>query len=462
MRHFLGEPDVASPLASIDAEWALLGTLLIEPTLADKLDGLVTADDFFEPVHGRIFRWALASLAEGGRGDALTLAPMAEVDKGLAALGGKRYLLELSVGACSIQGAVDYARHIAELAERRRLTSLAERLIRECKDTSTKAADLRDWLESELAAATSNSAVFTTYGEAVTEALTVSAAAAQRGDGRSPTASYFGIDALDEATDGIEPGELVICAGRTGMGKSAFGHEYARRVARQGRAVLYITLEMRPDRLANRGLGAAADVIHRQIRRGTMQDDEYERVRAAAAADRDIPLTYVNKRALTASGAIQLARRFARSSLCAKRGLGLVVLDHGGLLKLPGYRARHEESTGSVNELLDGVKDNDIPMLCLWQINREAEKQSDRRPAVWMLRDSGAVEQNADKIWLLYRESVYAKHEDDPSERMRLEFSRKLEVILGKNREGDGGRAVEILLDPSTNRFWAANDGRGE
>jgi replicative DNA helicase len=448
---------VKAELFSIDAEWAVLGAALWRNDEYDSLCAILSPEAFYEPVHARIWAVTGALIDEAKVAHAVTVHARLADDAGLKALGGRNFLDQLEAGAAASGAARDYAKLIAEMAAKRKLKALGERLVREASAASADPAEVQDWMEGALAREQGGAERFTTYADALTEAIEISHRAYLSGRNRNPLASFFGIDELDGVTDGVEPGELVVCAGRTGMGKSAFGHEYARRVARQGQAVLYVSLEMTPDRLAARGLGTASGVSYRDIRNGAVSAAEFEDVRNAARADADLPLVYARRRGLTAESFLRMVRRFRRSPQVAERGLGLVVLDHGGLLRPMGPRGRTEETTDSMDMLLDGVVEDKLPLLCLWQINREAEKTSDRRPTKAMLRDSGAVEQNSHKIWLLFRESAYAHLEESPNERQFLQASRKFEVIVDKSRDGPM-QTVEILFDAPTGRFWSRDE----
>lgn len=447
-----GEREYRLPPHNEAAEQGLLSALLLNDGLIEVVSDLVTDDDFYMPVHGRIYEACQSIAASGRRADPVTLRAHFEADKGLSDVGGAEYLARLAGGSVPLASvAKDYAREIADCALRRRLLDLMQDAT-EAAQSGPGAVRLVETLETalfEMADRRASSAVVS-IGRALTEMLMEAE--------RQSTGEVIPVDAglrdLDELMDGWMPGDLTVAAARPGVGKTSLATGIALHNAGKGRPVGMFQLEMRGAQMAARVLSESIGVPAKPILRGKLYHNQWERAEQARQSLAKLPF-YIDARAgVPLDQFIPRARRMKR-----QHGIELLIVDYLGLVRVPGASA-YERVTQVSQTMKEVARDLDIHVLALHQLNRGSVKEA-RRPSMADLRDSGAVEQDADNILLIHREEIDLKRlEPDPSKgaehsewALRMHQAKgRAEIIVDKQRNGATG-TVLLRFDARTTTF---------
>ena len=459
---------------NIEAEQQLLGVILTNNDVYDRIAALVRAEHFFDPVHARIFEIAAARIQKNTLASPVTLKAFLEDDPGLRELGGPSYLARLAGAAISAFAARDYAQMIYDLAVRRELIALG-------RDISARAAkvdvesDPREQIteaEQRLYRLGEQGAAergFQSFLKAVTDAVNVANAAYQRDGGLAGIST--GLIDLDKKLGGLHPSDLLILAGRPSMGKTSLATNIAFNIARtyrrgrlpdgsegavQGGVVGFFSLEMSAEQLAARILSEASEVPSDQIRRGDMTEAEFRRFVEAAKALEACPLYIDDTPALPISQVAARARRLKRT-----HGLDVLIIDYLQLLKGTSKENRVLEVSEITQGLKAIAKELDIPVIALSQLSRAVENREDKRPQLADLRESGSIEQDADVVMFVYRDEYYKEREkpgDHELEKMvqwqqvMEQVHGKAEVIIGKQRHGPIG-TVELSFEGRFTRF---------
>jgi replicative DNA helicase len=460
---------------NIEAEQQLLGAILTNNDIYDRIAAILRAEHFFEPVHQRIFDIAVARILKNALASPVTLKSYLEEDEGLKELGGPAYLARLAGAAISAYAARDYAQMIHDLAVRRELIRLGQ-------DVAARAAQVAvhdDPREQIVAAEQALYQLgeqghaergFVSFLKAVTEAVNVANAAYQRDGGLAGIST--GLADLDKKLGGLHPSDLLILAGRPSMGKTALATNVAFNIAKsyrkgrlpdgtdgtvQGGVVGFFSLEMSSEQLAARILSEASEVASEQIRRGDMTEGEFRRFVEAAKALETCPLYIDDTPALPISQLAARARRLKRT-----HGLDVLIVDYLQLVKGTG---RSENRVNEVSEITQGLKaiakELEIPVIALSQLSRQVENREDKRPQLSDLRESGSIEQDADVVMFVFREEYYKEREkpgDHDLEAMAKwqqtmeQVHGRAEVIIGKQRHGPIG-TVELAFEGRFTRF---------
>ena len=489
IRHLMPAPpsDTETLPHNIEAEQQLLGAILTNNEVYDRIASLVKPVHFFDPVHQRIFERAAARIQKNALASPVTLKPFFEDDAGLAELGGPSYLARLAGAASSAYAARDYAQMIYDLAVRRELIGLG-------RDISAKAAKVevdsepRDQIiEAEqrlyqLGEQGASERGFQSFLKAVTDAVNVANAAYQRDGGLAGIST--GLTDLGRKLGGLHPSDLLILAGRPSMGKTSLATNIAFNIAKahrrgrlpdggegsiEGGVVGFFSLEMSAEQLAARILSEASEVPSEQIRRGDMTEQEFRRFVEAAKALESCPLYIDDTPALPISQVAARARRLKRT-----HGLDVLIVDYLQLLKGSSKENRVQEVSEITQGLKAIAKELMIPVIALSQLSRAVESREDKRPQLSDLRESGSIEQDADVVMFVYRDEYYREREkpgDHELEKMAQwqtimeSVHGKAEVIIGKQRHGPIG-TVELAFEGRFTRFsnlarsWQAEGNR--
>ncbi|MEY4981882.1 MAG: hypothetical protein RIR62_148 [Pseudomonadota bacterium] len=460
---------------NIEAEQQLLGAILTNNDVYDRITSLVKAEHFFDPVHQRIFERAAARIQKNALASPVTLKPFFEDDDGLRELGGPAYLVRLAGAAISAFAARDYAQMIYDLAVRRELISLGRDIAARAGKVEVDSEPREQIVEAEqklykLGEQGVTQRGFTSFLKAATDAVNSANAAYQRGGGLAGIST--GLVDLDRKLGGLHPSDLLILAGRPSMGKTSLATNIAFNIAkayRRGRlsdgsegavdggVVGFFSLEMSAEQLAARILSEASEVPSEQIRRGDMTEQEFRRFVDAAKALESCPLYIDDTPALPISQVAARARRLKRT-----HGLDVLMVDYLQLLK--GTGRGESNRVQEVSEITQGLKaiakELDIPVVALSQLSRTVESRDDKRPQLSDLRESGSIEQDADVVMFVYRDEYYHERlkppEDDPRFTEWLDKMNrvhgKAEVIIGKQRHGPIG-TVELSFEGRFTRF---------
>jgi replicative DNA helicase len=473
-----GQPGEADPGAlphNIEAEQQLLGAILTNNELYDRVAQIVRGEHFFDPVHRRIWEVAEARIQKNALASPVTLKAFLEDDEGLKALGGPGYLARLAGAAIAAFAARDYAQMLYDLAIRRELIALGRDISAQAASVEVANEPAEQIVEAEqrlykLAEQGRSETGFQSFLKAVTDAVNVANAAYQRDGGLAGLST--GLADLDRKLGGLHKSDLLILAGRPSMGKTSLATNIAFNIAkayRKGRlpdggegavdggVVGFFSLEMSAEQLAARVLSEASEVPSEQIRRGDMTEGEFRRFVEAAKTLEACPLYIDDTPALPISQLAARARRLKRT-----HGLDVLFVDY---LQLVRPASAKDSRVNEVSEITQGLKaiakELDIPVVALSQLSRQVESREDKRPQLSDLRESGSIEQDADVVMFVFREEYYKEREkpgDHDLEKMakwQEEMERlhgKAEVIIGKQRHGPIG-AVDLAFEGRFTRF---------
>ena len=460
---------------SIEAEQQLLGAILTNNEVFDRVASVIDKDHFYDPVHARIYEVAASKIAKNALASPVTVKAYFDGDEGLAELGGPAYLVRLAGSAISSYAARDYAQMIYDMAIRRKLIELGRNISSQAGkiDVASEPRDQIVMAEQELyklgEAGQSNQG-FQSFLRAVTDAVNVANAAYQREGGLAGVST--GLIDLDKKLGGLHRSDLLILAGRPSMGKTSLATNIAFNIAKayrkgmlpsgregaiEGGVVGFYSLEMSAEQLAARILSEASQVPSEQIRRGDMNEDEFRRFVEAAKTLESCPLWIDDTPALPISQLAARARRLKR-----EHGLDVLVVDYLQLVKGTG---RGENRVNEISEISQGLKaiakELEIPVVALSQLSRQVESREDKRPQLSDLRESGSIEQDADVVMFVFREEYYKEREkpgDHELEKMATwqdEMERlhgRAEVIIGKQRHGPIG-SVDLSFEGRFTRF---------
>jgi replicative DNA helicase len=474
-------PDAAAPAYrsaphNIEAEQGLLGAMLVNNDAFYRVSDFLEPKHFFEPLHQTIYETASSLIRMGKIATPVTLKTFLPADIDIGGMTVGQYLARLAAEATTIINAQDYGRTIYDLSLRRDLIGIGEDMVNVAYDAPVDFAP-RNQIEDaerklyELAESGRYDGGFQKFSQALTTALDMAAKAFQR-DGKLSGIST-GLRDLDAKMGGLQHSDLIILAGRPGMGKTSLATNIAYNVAQaykgelqpdgtmkavNGGVVGFFSCEMSGEQLATRIIAERSGISSSSIRRGGITEADFEKLRDCSIELQTLPF-YVDE-----TGGISISQVMARARrLKRQKGLDLLVIDYIQLLSGSGKRGndnRVQEITEITTSLKALAKELAVPIIALSQLSRQVENRDDKRPQLSDLRDSGSIEQDADVVIFVYREEYYlAAKEPRPGtpehEKWQTDMGLahgKAEVIIGKQRHGPTG-TVELQFDASVTRF---------
>ena len=429
------------PPQNLEAEQAVLGGILLKNAILFNLVDLVGEDDFYSPAHRFIFQAILDLSRQNAPIDLVSLAEALRMSGRLDEVGGPAYLAELTASTVSAANALHHAGIVREKAVQRKLISTALDIITRCYDGGQETEKLLD--ESEQAIFAIADARTTKGVHSSKELVTrVFEQIEKRMENKElvtgvPTGYYQ----FDEYTAGLQPSDLIIVAGRPSMGKTAFAMNMAMRAAVMHNVPTAIfSLEMSMEQIMQRMLCCWGKVDLAKLRRGRLDDEDWSRLYDAANHLSPAPIYVDDTAAITTMDLRARCRR-----LKSERGLGLIVVDYLQLMRASRNIDSREQEISEISRSLKALaKELHVPVVALSQLNRKVEERADKRPMMSDLRESGAIEQDADVIIFLYRAAAYKKKEELTPE------DNVAEVIIGKQRNGPTGMVRLTFLKEST------------
>src|SRR5882672_2084153 len=435
------------PPHSVEAEQSLLGALLLDNQAFDRIADLVTGEDFYRDDHRRIFRHLSKLIEHAKPADVVTVAESIEASEDKDRTGGPAYLGSLAQNTPSALNIRRYAELVRERSIQRRLIQVATEIAESALAPSGKeVGQMLDEAETRILEVGERGQRGTQGFESIQPVL---ARVFERIDHlyrqenkSDVTGLPTGFADLDEKTAGLQQGDLVIVAGRPSMGKTAFALNMAEHVAvGNGVPVAIFSMEMGATQLAMRLLGSIARVDQHKMRTGRLNDEEWSRLSTAMGKLHDAPIFIDETAALNSLELRTRARRIHRQ--CGK--LGLVMVDYLQLMSAPSSSQGENRAT-EISEISRSLKalakELGAPVVALSQLNRALETRNDKRPMMSDLRESGAIEQDADLILFIYRDEVY--YPEKP------ESKGTAEVIIGKQRNGPIGKIDLTFLGEHT------------
>ena len=458
---------------STEAEQQLLGAVLTNNDVFDRVASIIRAEHFYDPVHARIYDIAAARIAKNQLASPVTLKAFMEDDEGLKELGGPAYLARLAGAAISAFAVREYAQMIYDLAVRRDLIALGQDIAAKATKVDVASEPKEQIIEAEqalykLAEQGQSDKGFQSFLRAVTDAVNVANAAYQREGGLAGVST--GLDDMDKKLGGLHRSDLLILAGRPSMGKTSLATNIAFNVAKaykkgmkhdgtegavDGGVVGFFSLEMSAEQLAARILSEAAEIPSEDIRRGDMTETEFRRFVDAAKALEACPLFIDDTPAIPIAQLAARARRLKRT-----HGLDVLIVDYLQLIR--GNADNRVQEIAEISMGLKAIaKELDIPVVALSQLSRQVESRDDKRPQLSDLRESGSNEQDADVVMFVFREEYYVEREKPSDDRLdemaawqeRMErLHGRAEVIIGKQRHGPIG-SVDLSFEGRFTRF---------
>jgi len=448
------------PPHSIEAEQAVLGGLMLNNAAYDDLVDRVSEADFYRHDHRLLFS-AMAKLSEAGRPfDVVTLTEQLGREHRLEDAGGLVYIGELARNTPSAANIRTYADIVRERAVLRSLIKasgeIADTAFHPQGLTVPEILDLSETKIFQIAEGRQRGGgpeILKDIAPAVIDMIRERAA-----NPGSVTGIPTGFERLDKMTSGLNKGDLVIVAGRPSMGKTTFAMNIAENaMIKTGKPVLVFSMEMPKDQIVTRMLSSLGRINQTNLRTGQLEPEDWDRIISAFHILKEQKLYVDDTPALSPTELRARARRVARENA---DGIGLIVVDYLQLMQVPGNSENRATEISAISRGLKALaKEMQCPVIALSQLNRSLEQRPDKRPVMSDLRESGAIEQDADIIMFVFREEVYLSKAEDAKSKERFEQVKgTAEIIIGKQRNGPIGKVPLAFLGQYTRFENLAND----
>lgn len=410
-----------SRLHSLESEQSIIGALLIDPLAADRL-GSLRPEHCYNESHRVILAEILRMVAAGKPVDVITVAEELSAHGHDEQTGGLAYLGELAANSAGSRNIGRYAETVTNKALERQLLGVSETI----RATVTSVGTTKDKLSAAQAAVMSITEAVASRQPKVMKEVLISAAETltQRSSGNVRCLPTKFVDLDRQLSGGLRPGNLIVLAGRPAMGKTSLGVNIAYQVARSSVPALFLSMEMPEQELADRLIAQSGSVFLSSVLAGDMEGDNGDRIMYAVSVLEGLPLVIDDQGGLTLFDVASKARSVKR-----KHGLGLLVLDYLQLMSGDGDN-RNQQIEQITRGLKSLAKELDIPIIALSQLSRKCEERTNKRPMNSDLRESGAIEQDADVILFVYRDEEYNPASADKG---------TAEIIISKNRQGQNG-----------------------
>ena len=455
--------------SNLEAEQALLGSILVNNDIIDEVSTIVNSSIFYDPAHIKIYEVIESLNNKGMIANPITLKNFFEKDNMLNEVGGTEYLVKLTRFSGSAKQAVDYAKIIHEMYLRRELVQISDKLSSDTLNANSQEQNAESIIEGtekslfDLAERGSFTQSFLKFNEALDQTIQMATLAMKSDQGivGVPT----GLTDLDEKLGGLHKSDLIILAGRPGMGKTALAtniayHASQNLMTRQEKSsIAFFSLEMSSEQLSTRILSEQARIKSDDIRRGKVTESEINRYIETSRNIYNLPLYIDETPAITISTLSNRARRIKRLF-----GLSLVVVDYIQLMRAPSSNNRNDNRVQEVSEITQGLKalakELKVPVLALSQLSRAVESRDDKKPQLSDLRESGSIEQDADVVMFVYREAYYLENKQPKLGSIEhAEWQSKMndvnglaDIILGKQRHGPTG-TVKVEFEGIYTKF---------
>jgi replicative DNA helicase len=466
-------PVVEMPF-NIEAEQAVIGAVLLDNKVFDKIEGLVEAQHFYEPLHALIFEKCVSLRRADKLASPVIVAQALKGNPAFEDAGGAFYLQKLAAAGVAVIAPRDYAKLVHELAFRRELMRIGEELRANALDNDLSADSQIESAEGRLFELAEHGTVergFEPFMRATTRAIEIAESAFKRSGHIAGIAT--GLTDLDQKLGGLYPSDLIIIAARPGMGKTSLATNIAFNIAKafrqepnekgvmrtvNGGVVAFFSLEMASEQLALRILSEQSEIASEKIRKGLINIDEFRRLAAVSAQISTIPFHIDQTGSIPISTLTARARRLKR-----RHGLDLVVIDYLQLMTTSGKKS-HDSRVQEVTEITQGLKalakELNVPVIALSQLSRAVEQRENKRPMLSDLRESGSIEQDADIVLFIYREEYYLESQEPRAGTAEHEeWMRKAEgahgvaeLLIEKHRHGPTG-SVRVQFNREFTRF---------
>ncbi len=473
--------------ANLEAEAAFLGAVLIDNGLIEELMVPLRPEHFHAPLHRRLYEKITGLVDRQMVVTPVTLKPYFEADESLAELGGTSYLARLTADGQGLLAPRELAQQIYDLALLRELVSVGRELVENALDTSEDVEPMRQIEEAEarlfeVAEGASGASEADSFRSASSKALEMIETAINSGGHVSGKTTGF--TSINDKCGGLHDSDLIILAGRPGMGKSSLATNIAFNCADRllrdqrdgieksvGAGVALFSLEMSSDQLATRILAEQAGIPSEALRMGKLSREDFQQLSYASQRLAELPLYIDDTPALSISALRTRARRLKR-----RHNIGLIIIDYLQLLQ--GSRRSQDNRVNEISEISRGLKtlakELQVPVIALSQLSRAVEQRDDKRPMLSDLRESGSIEQDADMVWFIFREDYYVASREpkvafgnddakthDAHAAWAAEMERVhglAELIVAKQRHGSTGK-VRMRFEARITKFSDLAEG---
>ena len=453
---------------NIEAEQALIGSILVLNEIYDEISSIVDSQKFFDPIHIKIFDTIEMLIAKGLLANPITLKNYFENNQGLNELGGQEYIIKITkFSTTSIKQAVDYANIIHEMHVRRELIKISESVLNEASNDTEINSSGEELIQNaekslfDLAERGHFNQSFMKFEKALTQTIDMAKRAFKNEEGivGVPT----GLTDLDSRLGGLHKQDLVIIAGRPSMGKTALATNIAFHAAKNIKkkesksTVAFFSLEMSSEQLSTRILSEQSKIRSNDIRRGKVSEKEMEQFIETAKNIYDLPLFIDETPAITIAAISNRSRRIKRLF-----GLELIIVDYIQLMR--SGSGKYDGRVQEISEITQGLKalakELDVPVLALSQLSRAVEQRDDKKPQLADLRESGSIEQDADVVMFVYRAAYYLERKEPTLGSIEYaewqqkmdEISRLADIMIGKQRHGPTGN-VKVEFEAMYTKF---------
>ena len=455
---------------NIEAEQTILGSILENNELFDEITDEINEGHFHDAIHQKIYKIISNLISKGLLANPITIKNFFNNNQELIEIGGLEYLLKLTKVSTTKNQIKHYSKLLSDLYIRRQLIKISEETLEDSKNkeleiSGTNILENTERKLFEIAERGEFQRSFVTFKDALKETIDMATAAYKNDQGIVGVPS--GLTDLDDRLGGLHKQDLIIIAGRPSMGKTALATNIAfnaaENIQKQNKktSVAFFSLEMSSEQLSTRILAEQSRIKSNDIRRGKINQEDFEKFIEASKNLENLPLHIDDTPAITISALSNRARRLKR-----KQGLDLIVIDYIQLMKSSGYR--NEGRVLEIAEITQGLKalakELDVPVLALSQLSRQVEQREDKKPQLADLRESGSIEQDADVVMFVYREAYYLERKQPKLGSIEhAEWQSKMndvnglaDIILGKQRHGPTG-TVKVEFEGIYTKFKDLN-----
>ena len=440
----VGEVLQRQPPFDLEAEMGVLGSILLLPEACDDIASLLRADDFYDDANRCLYQHVRDMYDSGEKIDSTLLVSRLRTAGDYDKVGGLAYLAKLSIAVPNAAHAAYYAQIVNEKATYRKLIEASTEILRDAYDATMESRELVAQAEQKVFAIMEGRS--TKHASSINDILhqSMDRMEARLNGTYVDSGCETGFTDFDTMTGGLHNGELIILAARPSMGKTALAMNISENVALQNQQpTLFVSLEMSGIELADRMLCSLSRVNGHKLRSGTIGHDDRNRLVQKATEISKSPLYVDDSPSRTVSEIAAAARRIQRRM----GGLNLIVIDYLQLIEPDNSRDPRQEQVAKIARRLKGLaREMKVPVLCLSQLNRQAEDSKDHKPKLSHLRESGAIEQDADAVMFVHREEYYHRGEE------RAQYAGQAEIIIAKQRNGPVGE-VPLTWEADYTRF---------
>ena len=452
---------------NIEAEQAVIGSILVSNDIYDEVSTLIDSKKFFDPIHMKIYETIEKLIAKGLLANPITLKNHFENNENLKELGGQEYLIKITKFSTSVKQAIDYANIVQEMHVRRELIKISESLLNQASNNTENTTSGEEIIQTaekslfDLAERGHFNRSFLKFENALQQTIEMAKSAYKNEEGivGIPT----GLTDLDSRLGGLHKQDLIIIAGRPSMGKTALATNIAfhaaKNIEKKGSksTVAFFSLEMSSEQLSTRILSEQSRIRSNDIRRGKVSEKEFEQFIETSKNIFNLPLYIDETPAITISAVSNRARRIKRLF-----GLDLIVIDYIQLMRSGSNR--YDRRVQEISEITQGLKalakELDVPVLALSQLSRSVEQRDNKKPQLSDLRESGSIEQDADVVMFVYREAYYLENKEPTLgsiehaewQQKMNEISSLAEIMIGKQRHGPTGN-VKVEFEAMYTKF---------